>query len=238
VVISSEWLTFANRLDRIPSLLPSARIELVVLLRRQDLFVESLLREALKRRRVTTDYSTFVRRTRVSYAIDYRALIERWTRAIGDDLDSVVVIPFEPTELERPIEAEFLRSIGIATPSIDEHESRVLNRALSRDALEFLQCIYRDDEPLQLRNLIRALTRFSRDNPDPRELKYFADGATRASFLDEFKAINSWVERSYLDGRELFVTAPSPDEPWAPYRGLTKSALIEIAKSIARANLT
>jgi glycosyltransferase involved in cell wall biosynthesis len=225
IVLSSEGLAYAPpQVAR--ALLREFDVRIVIYLRRQDVWIESLYNQVVKMSGLRRDLASFMRVQRRK--LDYEALVDGWARAFGDA--AITVIPFESASFPLGLERGFLEAIGVPWSSPFVTERR--NEALSRDALEFLRGadLLRSRLPRErFHRLVDALVDYSKRYPDAKPMRSLSSPAERAALMAEVDPGNRRVAQRFLAGRETLFSDPVDlAEPWLPYPGLSAEAQARI----------
>jgi capsular polysaccharide export protein len=228
VVISSEALFNARSIEDVQAFFAGYAVEILVILRRQDRWLDSLYQHQLKVGETDLEPQAWLA-ARVS-TLDYAARVGRWADVFGDA--SLRIGVFEPANLAAGLMAFFFRTAGLPVPpGLAEPPAR--NERLSRDALAYLRRTPRQQMTAPERQrLRRALEEWSQANPDPPAWRYFFSPSERADILARSAASNAAVARRFLpeSGGVLFRDT-AVEAGFEPYPGLAP----EVAASIERA---
>lgn len=230
----------AAYIGRLRALLGTAPARVVVYLRRQDLWLESMANQRIKfeGRNAGKPFSTiedFYRRQ--APRLDYARSLEIWADVFG--MENIVVRPYERAALRNgSVVDDFLEAIGLAgfvgvpVPATD---LAAANTALSRDVIAFKIALDRVQRPPREREFLGAALR---------EISAEMGGATiplvsprlAREILDTHAAANAEIARRYLgrdDGRLFAAPEPSGTEPAADYPGLDPAVAAEIERRLA-----
>ncbi len=228
LLISEEGLSEPD--ERIPSffapLAERFEIEVICLLRRQDLFVEALFNQFVREgaRRESRPILTFARGRTTRARLDYHALLSRWTaigaqvRALDFDGPSVrgpgLMAAFEAT-LELP-------ALGLsdrrANPSPDMRLALLLNR------------LNRQRVPYELAPLLHASRGLAHAGLKP--LRHLLGGDERRRLLAEFQVSN---ERLAVNFGVRFSNELPPDEPAAAVEDLDLGFTLQLLAGLSQA---
>jgi hypothetical protein len=232
VVASSEALFNARSLADVREFFDGFDIEVLVILRRQDRWLDSLYQHQLKVGETDLDRHAWLRARQSTF--DYAARVGRWADSFGDGAIRIGV--FEPANLAGGLLDFFFRTAGLALPTAVE-EPPPRNERLSRDALAFLCRIPRGSLAGPARQRLRkALELYSRDHPDPPAWRYFFSPQERLAILERCREANAALARRFLPGsdgvlfRDLAIEAD-----YAPYPGLSPEAAAAIESAVAEA---
>ena len=236
VLLSSELFSAPKFQDAIEGAIRALGNErdtkVIVYLRRQDLWIESLYKEILgwSAIRETRDIVTFIREEGAAW-MDYERRLEPWIACLGHE--NVVVRSYDDLSASPGIVSDFLTQIGISAQQPKASaEMKGTNPSIDASLVDFLRAVN------TLEGLDRsAKSRITRILMDPGNFP----SPTRASLLDDDK----WrsIRESYADmNRRLadgLMTGPSanflfPDDP--PERTLAKQGLpFEAAQELFQA---
>ncbi len=232
VVISSEALFNARSIEDVRDFFSGFSVEILVILRRQDRWLDSLYQHQLKVGETDLDPQPWLA-ARVS-TLDYAARVGRWADVFGDSHVRVGV--FEPANLRDGLMAYFFRQAGLPVPvGLEEPPAR--NERLSRDALAYLRRVPRQSmTPAERQSLRRALEAWSQANPDPASWRYFFSPAERADILARCEVANAAVARRFLpeSGGVLFRDT-AIEAGFEPYPGLEPEVAAAIERAVAAA---
>ena len=228
VVISSEALFNARSITDVRSFFDGFTVEILVILRRQDRWLDSLYQHQLKVGETELEPAAWLAARQST--LDYATRVGRWADVFGDARVHIGV--FEPANLADGLMAFFFRTAGLSVPAVP-YERPARNERLSRDALAYLLGVPRQDlAGPQRQRLRRALEQWSQANPDPAGWRYFFTPAERADILARCAAANATVARRFLpDSDGVLFRDMTIEAAFEPYPGLDP----EVASAIQRA---
>jgi len=230
VVASSEALYNARSLDEVRAFFADFDVEVLVILRRQDRWLDSLYQHQLKVGETSLDRHAWLKARLAT--LDYAARVGRWADAFGDAAIRLGV--FEPANLSGGLLDFFFRTARLAAPA-DLVEPPPRNERLSRDALAYL-CA-RPPGSLDAagrQRLRRALERYSREHPDPPELRYFFSPEERREIIDRCRESNAALARRFLpDSGGVLFNDLDVEARYAPFAGPTSAQTAAIARAVA-----
>jgi len=232
VVASSEALFNARNLAEVRAFFDGFDVEVLVILRRQDRWLDSLYQHQLKVGETDLDQHAWLAARQSTF--DYAARVGRWADAFGDA--SVRIGVFEPANLAGGLLSFFFRTAGLRPPA-DIQEPAARNERLSRDALAFLCRIPRGSLAGPDRQRLRkALEGYSATHPDPPAWRYFFSPEERQAILERCREANAALARRFLpeSGGVLFRDL-AIEADYAPYPGLTAEAAAAIERVVALA---
>ncbi|MEM9038642.1 MAG: hypothetical protein AAGD33_01975 [Actinomycetota bacterium] len=182
-------------------------VKILVMFRRQDLFVESLYAEQILATGYTRQIEAFVGERQ--NMLDYRARVEDWASVFGADALSIDV--FESSLRETPIERRFLDWVG-APWDDDLTTSAAHNVTPPRALVEFKRFV---NDPHQgaevstkLRRWIEQLATLDAADTESRlpDLgRYYLRPRDRISLIRDVEADNSEIAQRYLGRPNLFT---------------------------------
>jgi hypothetical protein len=231
-----------SELLKFVSCLPGCTFKLVLYLRRQDSYAESLYNQHVKAG-VTFPGTFEAHFTRYRERYDYRSMILKLGAVFGTE--NIVVRPYEKQQFYgETIFADFMRHVfdqdvagRYALPERDQ------NARLDRDALEFKRIINGLKGPKEHKFQIgKYLIKYC-ESIDPRireavQAHGLLSPQQRIQLLQAFADGNAWVAREYLGrpDRALFLEPlPRAEDSWTPYPGLRADKAAELAFYIYQA---
>ena len=148
-VISAEGLWVSDPVALRNALPAGIPVRIVVYLRRQDKYLQSLWKQGVTGGR-KGDFRTWLEAT--PYKGDYLATIEQWASVFG--ADSLVIRPYERPDGANTV-ADFCRIIGAVGLPPPENVRR--NFSPRRELLHFMRALNNADVNMNHRNLFRAV---------------------------------------------------------------------------------
>jgi hypothetical protein len=236
VIISSEALISIDRKKRFRTFFSDFQLRVVIFVRRQDEWIESVYQEVLK---TGADHGlsleSFLKSRRSS--LDYYSVIGSWAEVV--DRDGIIVAPFEASQIPNGIEETFCSLIHLDHDGLRKPPRR--NERLNRACLFFLSNMSDkrriDKDYFRLR---RILQEHSKRHPDNTEHRYFSSPKERIALLEWASESNANLAREYLgrlDGRLFYEDEPDLSEPWKPYPGPSSIDLVQIAEALWKETL-
>jgi hypothetical protein len=191
-------------------------VTVLVMLRRQDTFLESLYAEQVMTSSYRKDIERFT--TERAWLADYDARLSMWASVFGEDrLD---VRTFEPASFPQGIERSFLEWVG---GRWDDRlvPATVRNATVPRALVEYKRALNsRQSRAVSntYRQWLEDLAAASPDGSLPDLGRYYFTHEARSALLEQFRDSNRQVAERYLGRSELF-TDPAPTSPYpAPPR--------------------
>lgn len=217
IIISSEEFEWIKHPQVIREFLPNVEIHLIVYLRRQDDYLESLYGQQIRdfQPRLSKGIHQYIEDGSLSF-LDYKALLARWSAAC----DQMTVRIFDKTQmLNGDIGQDFLALLGIdtnhgfevPTGAIIDHKS-----SLGMEPQEFIRhCNTLKLTPAQHDQLVAKVVQLDRvmTNIAPRSKERLLSLEDRLELMSRYTAGNSAVRQQYLHqrpGNDLF--APLKDD--------------------------
>ena len=216
--------------------LSGCEFKIVLYLRRQDSYAESLYNQHVKAG--ATFPGTFAEHfARYRERYDYRGMVLKLAAVFG--AQSILVRPYEKQQFYGGnIFADFMHhAFDLELAGRYALPARDQNARLDLDALEFKRIINRLDGPKEHKRQIgKQLIRYC-ETVDPRIREAFqAHGLLspqqRMQLLQSFAEGNAWIAREYLgreDGALFLEPWPSAEDGWTPYPGLSADRAAELA---------
>lgn len=219
------------------------KVEVVIFLRRQDLFVESLHKQFIREGHETRSLEEFLASRNVRAWLNYRRIIQYWEAAFGGD--SVKVIPFEKSNLQEGLITTFARSLALP---IVTREKSPRNVSLSREVAEILRRVNRSGllkgRGPSARKQRMVIIRAMRDLQIDTGTTAILSGTARKELLQGYQHGNSEIARCYLHRTDnaLFQDGIDegdyPGENWCMTDGEAMEHLARIVAHLAGIVLT
>jgi len=208
-------------------------IKIIVYLRRQDDFIESMYTQSIHLGGVKT-FQEFISDFDESH-FNWYSLLCAYSDVFGKE--NIIVRRYHKAFL--PHRNSLMHDFGeVVNSSLIANFSETVskNRGLSRDALELTRITNKhlhDEERYQLRKLFQEI-----NSKNPFEKYSFFDNSERKDFLSNYKDSNSRVAKEFfgLQDDSLF---PSPDnsETPPPYPGFTPEAMtVTLSRALLAVN--
>jgi hypothetical protein len=221
LVLSDEDICSRTDIARLARLSDHFAVQVIYVIRRQDLWLESWYRQNVKWQwnpdLAHRPFAEFLARRRAFFWIDYEATVTRLERLFGRD--AVAVLLFEaPAMPEGPV-AAFARAIGLDRLdglAADQHA----NASLTALTTEFMRQLPLDEMPERTRRLVEEACRKTdwhvRQHFGPQSALHM-DAATRAAVMAGYAPGNAALARRRFGRAALFATPLPPDDaPLAP----------------------
>lgn len=210
---------FRNYAAAVRDCLGDFDVTVLVMVRRQDLFLESLYAEQVMSTGFTRTIERFATQRRA--LLDYDARLDGWADAFGEDAISLRV--FESSKLAAPIEQVFVEWLGVEWTDQFQFGERH-NVTPSRTFVEFKRMMNIHGQSVPINNRYRRWveqlsTALDRDAV-PDLGRYYLQPEDRMDLLAQFSDGNRAVARRFLDTDTLFDDDPAAD--LAKYRDRPK----------------
>lgn len=244
VLLSTECFMLGG--GRIAALAQAVRdfdVEVVVYLRRHDLWLQSVYVQAVK---VTANppwgrgYEAYLahlaRQKSESYG-SHRRLVDRWAQAFGRE--RVRVRPFEAGQVDADITRDLLRTIGLeALGEQLKAPTRQVNASFGYTAIAYMDAVQRSGLPPPVkRHLVGQAALHGLKAP---KVGPMLPPARQRELVEPHLDDYAYIARQYLgraDGRLFHAPLPRDDDPWQPPQPPDDSQIAEMtARYLARAN--
>lgn len=220
--------------ERVRAACGDADVRIVVMLRRQDLFIESMYGEHV----LSTGYQHGIGRfiEERHWMLDYRRRLAVWADVFG--AENIMVRTFERESMDAPIERFFLNWLGVGWRD-DFDTTGDHNIALNRTFVEFKRQMNFPNQPNSHNTKLRewltmtAALPFAADLPE--RGKYYLTPTDRYALMDAHQYGNREIARSYFDRDDLFVRSLEQDAK--QYTGadtVTQPEIQKITKHLLR----
>lgn len=204
-------------------------IKIIVYLRRQDDFVESLYTQSIHLG-MTHTFEEFLS-TFDGDSFNWKNLVSSYSKLFGEQ--NIIVRRYHKKYL--PNQNSLIHDFGniLGSKLLTEFEAtHSKNKGYSRDTLEIMRLVNKElgDDRFQIRKLFRAS-----NTKKPFEKYAFFDGSERKSFYSQYVESNDYIAANYLTPQETSLfPAPVMSENPPVYPGLTPEG---VAVNLSRALL-
>ncbi len=211
----------------------SENSRIVVYLRRQDLRLESVYNQAVKRRGICLSFDSYLNDTPPDERNSYLTYLDRWASLFKKE--NIQVRAFERQQFAQGnILLDFLGVLGIDADDSFTFPQRVVNPSYNRDALEFKRLV--NVFPKLARVLDVPLQSYSNSEGSKPWNHALLSPARRKAFLSQYEQKNEALALQYM-GREDGVLFRDPlagdDGTWQPYPGLSEERIAEIGSFLS-----
>lgn len=209
----------------------SHNIKVVIYLRRQDLFSQSLNNEIIKRHGFTKNYSYDV------VPLNYYEKLKTLSLYLGNH--NIFIRPYEHSQfIGVNIYSDFLKTIDLDPLDNYTIEDKVVNPSLTTEKMEFTRYINMLNLPVGFRNQISRL--IIKSALDSNEVSLFRkqdliSPEDAKELLAKYEEGNQKIAKEFLgrkDGK-LFYEDIAEDPNWKPFPGLTQSIAQKILQKMA-----
>lgn len=209
-------------------------VTVLVMVRRQDKFVESLYAEQILSTGYTRSIEQFA--SERHFLLDYETRLAGWAECFGDDHIAVKV--FDPAASTDPIEREFIEWLGLGWGD-DLKIGPRHNVTPSRALVEFKRLLNSPGQSLKVNNQLRMWIDQLNDKIPADELpdlgSYYLQPRDRVELLDQFAACNRAVAERFCGRSELFADDVASDlAKYVDRRSLTQPEYRALTKRMVR----
>ena len=223
-------INILNVLKRNKDKFRNHNIKIIIYLRRQDLFLESLNNEIIKRHGFFGKFSESI------VSMDYEKALSQIADILGKG--NLIIRPYEKRQfLNNNILDDFLSILGLDLTDEYKIEKRVINPSLTTEKMEFTRYINMLDLPIGFRTQISRLIINSTLNSNEATLfrkQGLISPQEAKTLLEKYKEGNEKIAKEFL-GREngkLFYDEVVEDQNWKPFPGLDSKIAREILSQI------
>ena len=226
LLISTEALSTPQIVPHvrfIKKMLRGIEVKVIIYLRRQDIFVQSVYKERLKGNE-GREFQRAYEEGDYRRLLDFDAILDHWQRYIGKE--NIIVRVFERGQLVKgDVLEDFLHTIGADGIQGLEMPTEYANSTMNRNMLE----------------ISRALNQMDIKGPDVSSFKWWLNNVlaseggkgfanhsvispeNRLAILRNHMSGNEKIARDFLgrtDGQLFYEKLPDSDEDWQPYAGV------------------
>ena len=238
VIISSEGFStpeVLRHMDFIKESLSGFDVKVVIYLRRQDIFAQSLYKEQIKDREHRS-FALAYEEAGYKNFLDFKEIVDQWGKAFGKH--NIQVRPYERGQLKNgDIVADFMQTIGVKMNRKMLRTDRPVNQTMNKHVLQ----------------VSRELNAIGVNGPRINEFKWwlssildddsksvFVDhdligSSRRMEILNEFSDGNRYVAQEYMsrsDGVLFFDELPHDTGPIEPDTGIPAKSVAKIISQI------
>jgi len=226
ILVSHEGLSTPQiipHLQFISEMLRGVNTKVIIYLRRQDVFAQSVYKERLKANG-KYGFQKSYEQGEYRQLLDFRSILQAWQRCVGKD--NIVVRLFEKSQMiNEDVLDDFLHVTGVEGVPGLELPSRHANPMMSRAVLEI-------SRTLNAMGIMGAdVTSFKlwlndvlmKESPNSSIDDDVISPARRLTILRDYCSGNEGIARDILgrdDGRLFYDALPDEDENWHPYCGI------------------
>jgi hypothetical protein len=236
LLISHEGLSTPQMLPHLPfirKMLGDLNVKIVLYLRRQDIFVQSVYKERLKADE-TREFQQAFEQGDYPRLLQFYSILEHWQKCVGRN--NVIVRPYESGQLlGGDVLKDFLDVVGAGEiqglKMIPENENRTMNW----NVLEISRVLNSMDisgaEVSDFKWWLNGI--LSEKEPDTFVDHNIISPTTRQAILKDCQSGNEKIAREFLaraDGRLFYDPHPDTAEDWQPHAGIPPG---DVAKMLA-----
>lgn len=236
LLVSHEGLSTPQIIPYIPFIrkkLKGISVKVVIYLRTQDVFVQSVYKERLKSDE-TREFQQAFEHGDYPRLLDFYSILCHWRKCVG--INNVIVRPFERGQLfNGNVVEDFLQVVGAGEIRGLKRISRNENQTMNRDVLE----ISRELNSMGISGAEISAFKWwlndilSEDKPETFVDHSVISPAVRLAILKNYMSGNEKIAREFLgrtDGQLFYEPLPDIDADWQPYSGIPAG---DVAKMLA-----
>lgn len=226
VIISAESFvgTDAEGIRRLTQLYQADfQLKIIIYLRRQDRYAESLHSQAYRVREMQFDRNSLLK----SGHMHFDHYIRLWTEALGSE--NLILREFPEQAFDGQLMHGFLEAVSIeefpVTTGIEP-----LNRRMGRITLEYIQhhtgLKFGEDIYFRITDL---LCKYSQQHPAEKRYKHFYSPQEHQLMLEDCRKSNAFLSETFFNG-SLFEDIPEPGllTEWEAFPGLSEAEVESI----------
>ena len=235
IILSSEdfsQIYSPINLKRLSVSLQEFNVKVIVYVRRQDHFLQSLYSQVVKQSRCTMNINKFVQGALNKEEMwNIKPKLDIWSQYFGQD--NIMVRVYEKQQLTKGLLEDFVQCIG-SSIDVGPYESKRVNSSLSYNLLNFL--IYCNTLPLtneQYEKLVIVLEGISEKHEADK--KNLLSPKDRILILNKCEESNKQIAKKYFgtDREQLFFEVwPDIDANWEKPRDLSVKKAMEITGEV------
>lgn len=250
IIISDEgiWKISGNRENfwsDLKSDLKSRGLELkvIVYLRRQDSFVQSLYAQRVKETKQPFTFEEYLASEAAVWPLDFKKRLDHISGIVGKDAMLVRIYEkgqYQGREEEPTLFSDFLDIFGLALSDGFQVEQEQLNSSFDGTYLELKRLLNILPESINGSALQKTLYEIGSLNPyiqKSTKTTYFKSREVQQAFLDQFAESNSAVAREYLgrkDGQLFYERIPDLPQETVSTEELLRDSLLFYGRTIQR----
>jgi hypothetical protein len=208
IVLSSEnfiLIENSNQLSQIKDTFHDYEFEIVLFVRRQDYWIESLFLQRIKMGLLEKDFNQFV--SSPGQALDYKKILTPWIDVFGKE--SIIVVNFETEVKEKGAVTCFFQAIKVPLENIKEIRD---NDSIDRFIAEFLRSkragFKRKD---RVKKILSLYHKKIKPNLVVTPSKYYFTEKNRSDFLKNYIISNEYIANEFFLSNDLFSLECMPD---------------------------
>ena len=219
VVISSEDFEIGNPklVSLVKSHLEKYNTKILIYLRRQDDFLQSVYTQNVKANTCHLKIHKFIQEITEKGRGDYYKLLKPWGDIFGKE--NIIVRIYEQKKLSNGLYRDFLNCLGIDLEQKYREPEKYLNYSPEPKIVELIrsvnELVWKGEFPFSKQDCYKLYAEpiIKHYNPAPviEKSKQILSGRERMKIINEFKSSNQKVAREYL-GQENLFAAKLPDD--------------------------
>jgi len=240
LLISTELLStpqIVPHLRFIKKMLRGMDVKVIVYLRRQDIFVQSVYKERLKSDE-TREFQQAFEQGDYPRLLDFYSILGHWQKCVGKG--NIIVRPFEKVQLQKgDVLDDFLHVTGMDGIEGLQRFSQHANSTMNRNVLEISRVL----NSMDIRGAdVSDFKWWLNDVLSEGEPGTFADHnlispATRLAIMKDCMSGNEKIAREFLgrtDGQLFYEVLPDTNADWQPYSGVPPDDVAKILAAMFR----
>lgn len=193
-------------------------LRVLVYLRRQDNFVQSIYRQKIKRFKTNLSFHSFLEDFNEVYPLDYYSYMNMLSDCIGRE--NLIIRVYEKEQYQgeaHDLFSDYLNIFDLSLSDGFEIKEQACNLSLDDTRLELRRALSPLPKPYKDKVLMNALYSFPEDEPSPEgsiKTSFFKPGE-QSAYLNNFSESNARLAKEFL-GREdgaLFYSNKGMDDP-------------------------
>jgi hypothetical protein len=208
-------------------------VKIIIYLRRQDLYIESVYGFLVKIGKFSNSFSNF--KYEKVFNLDYRIKIEEWAALFGRE--NIIVRIYESGQFHGgTIFHDFMHTLGVPLGPEFRLPPKRINVSLTRDLLELRILLNQLGTDNAIVSSLEALS-IQLKKEDPTLPYGILSPEERKALLTKHADSNAWIANTFL-GREdgILFYAPIQPEAWRPYPGLQDEQILQALTFIHQNN--
>lgn len=203
-VISSENFILLKDMEKIyylKKLFNEYDVSIVLFIRRQDLWIESLYLQSIKMGNPVKKFKDY--HNNCGQQLDYSKILQPWEEVFGPE--NIKIVNFDNTNVKSNLIGTFLDIVSSVKIELPIIKNKVANETITRELAEFLIQYNQFLLPQKRLQLINFYNKFIK-NKNSLNTK-FLNKQARIDFLEKYKESNMSLSIKYFEKSEIFDTS-------------------------------
>jgi len=224
IIISSEnfiLLRDIKKIEYIKSVFADYNIKVIMFVRSQDLWIESLYLQAIKMGVNVPTFEEYIKRP--GQLLDFNEIILPWEKTFSKN--NITIVDFDDKKVKSNLIKNFLEIIDSNIDISDIDLLKNENESLTRELAEFL---LKYNQYFETQKRLEIISFYNKNIRTKASLnaKYFTD-EKRIKFLEKFKQSNQLIEKNYSLGNSIAKYKSNKLNTKANYNENEKAEIIE-----------